>query len=196
MVFSVMVGTNTAINHVAARTVTQCDCGNSSCQGGCSLLARHKAKRACRSCDNNCGCVQCPSCEDQICRLELDQSKVKKTCFKVEQKPICIPPVRFPWQRDCPPGISKTKLVKVLSKHTYECPNCTYKWVLQECEPPQVPSTTPLRTPSTLPTPAPVPVPVPVPVPAAATQTSVVPAPPIFEVYRPGTSASNSVGGR
>ena len=34
--------------------------------------------------------------------------------------------------KDCPPGISKTKTITVLKKHTYECPSCSYKWTVQE----------------------------------------------------------------
>lgn len=163
MVFSAMIGTNVAIKNVAARTVTQCGCGNASCDGGCGILSRHRQKKACRNCNSDCGCVQCPSCADEICKLELDQSKVKKTCFKVEQKPICVPPVRFPWMKSCPPGTSKTKLVKVLSTHSFECPNCAYKWKLQECEPLQEATPTP----------------------AATEQATVIPAPPIYEVRHP-----------
>lgn len=178
MVFSTMIGTNVAINHVAGQTVTQCGCNDASCRGGCAL-GRHRLKRPCRQCRGDCGSVECPSCENEICRLELDQSKVKKTCFKVEQKPICVPPVRFPWQKDCPPGTSKTKLIKVLSTHTYECPSCSYKWKLQECAPLE-----PAAPPQSEPTPA------------DPAETSAIPAPPIFEVYRqptPGNGAHSPV---
>ena len=163
MVLSSMIGTNMAINSVAARTVTQCGCGSATCNGGCALGSRLRGKRACSSCNTACGCVQCPSCENEICKLELEKGKEKKTCFKVEQKSICIPPVRFPWQKCCPPGTSKTKLVNVLSKHSYECPSCSYKWTLQK--------------PAELPTPAEK---------KAAASQPTTPMPPIYEVYYSG----------
>ena len=166
MVFSGMIGTNVAINHVAARMVTQCGCGDTNCNGDCAR-GRLGQKKACQSCNTDCRCVQCPRCEGDICRLELDRSAVNKTCFKVEQKTICVPPVRLPWKK-CPPGTSKTKRVKVLSLHTYECPNCAYKWKLQELETPQNPN------------------------PAEPEKSSAVPVPPIYEVYYPKLNQPSS----
>lgn len=108
-----------------------CDCQQPSCHR-CRLRSRRSA--GCDSCGTDCGSVQCPRCEGDVCKLELDKSKVKKTCFKVEQVPVCIPPVRFPWQECCPPGTAKTRLVNKLKVHKYECPGCSYKWTLQEPE--------------------------------------------------------------
>ncbi len=129
--------------------VTNCECGQTSCQNcapaptvsecGCRkpgclacLRSRLGSRRACQSCESDSGCTQCPKCEGDFCKLELDNSNIQKTCFKVEQKPVCIPPVRMPWMKCCPPGKSKTRLVSKLSTHTYECPNCSYKWTLQK----------------------------------------------------------------
>lgn len=128
LAFAGMVGTTATVNHVVATTVTQCGCGNASCQGGC------RARKNRRPGNTDCGCTQCPQCEGEMCKLELDKSKIKKTCFKVEQKAICIPPVRLPWKKTCPPGVSKTKTVNKLITHSYECPNCSYQWTLQEPE--------------------------------------------------------------
>lgn len=165
MVFSAMMGTSLTINSVAAQGIVQCGCSNTSCDGGCRA-SRHRQKKACRNCNSDCGSVQCPSCADEICKLELDNSKVKKKCFVVEQKPICVPPIRLPWAK-CPPATSKTKLVKVLSTKSYECPNCAYKWKLQECELPQEAAPTPAA-------------------PTEATEkAAAIPAPPIYEVRRP-----------
>ena len=88
-------------------------------------------------CQQGCGTVPCQKCEDDTCRLELDHTPKKKTCFKTEQVSICIPPVRFPWQKCCPPGTSKTKLVNKLKVHQFECPNCDYKWKLNLPQKPQ-----------------------------------------------------------
>lgn len=113
-----------------------CDCQQPSCRK-CRLRGRLAAGRmaaGCNSCGTDCGCVQCPKCEGDICKLELDKSKQTKTCFKTEQVPVCIPPVRMPWQDCCPPGTSKTRLVTKLKVHKYECPGCSYKWTLQKPE--------------------------------------------------------------
>ncbi len=131
--FAGMFGTTTLVSHVAATTSMQeCGCGQAKCNGGCRLALR--AKRTCATCEAPSGCVQCPQCDGEMCKLELDNSKVKKTCFKVEQKAVCIPPVRMPWMKCCPPGTSKTRTINVLKKHSYECKNCSYKWTLQEPE--------------------------------------------------------------
>ena len=172
MAFAGMMGTHLTINQVAAQTMVQCGCGSASCDGGC--LSRHRQKKACRKCNSSSGCVECPSCADEICKLELDRSKVKKKCFVVEQQPICVPPVRLPWAK-CPPATSKTKLVKVLSTKSYECPNCAYKWKLVECELPEEASSEadPKAAPKAAPTPA------------TPEKAAGVPAPPIYEVRRP-----------
>ena len=133
LAFAGMLGTTALINNVAATTAVDCGCGKRFCDGRCRLAGR---KSTCQTCHTQCGCVECPQCACEICNLEVDQGKVKKTCFKVEQKTICIPPVRRPWQRDCPPTTSRTKTIKVLKKHSYECPSCTYKWTVQKCETP------------------------------------------------------------
>lgn len=116
-----------------AMTAVPLDCG-------CKV----RADRGCRSCDSGtcgntcraCGKLRrpktCPQCACDICLLELEHGKEKKTCFKTEQKLICVPPVRLPWQKCCPPGVSKTKTITVLKTHSYECPSCSYKWTVQE----------------------------------------------------------------
>jgi uncharacterized low-complexity protein len=38
----------------------------------------------------------------------------------------------LPWQKCCPPSVSKTRLVNRLKKHTYECETCKYKWSVVE----------------------------------------------------------------
>lgn len=128
-VFGGMLGTTQWANHVAATTAVDCGCGQRSCDGRCRLLHR---RSQCQTCDTDCGCVECPSCACDICQLEVKESKAKKSCFKVEQKVICIPPIRFPWQQDCPPMTSRTKTINVLKKHSYECPSCEYKWTRVE----------------------------------------------------------------
>lgn len=115
-----------------APIIYDCDRQQSSCQR-CRVRVRRPLRQSgCSSCQSGCSPVACPSCDEEICRLELDKSEVTKTCFQVEQVPVCIPPVRFPWQKCCPPGTSKTRLVTKLKVKKYKCPNCAYKWKVEE----------------------------------------------------------------
>ena len=84
---------------------------------------------------SECGCeVQCPCC-DHVCTLTCESSKEGKHCWEVECKPICVPCIRFPWDKCCKPKCAKIKYVKVLVKREYECEQCKYKWtpVCQGC---------------------------------------------------------------
>ncbi len=103
------------------------------CQTGtCQTCETGTSGKRCGACGKRRRPKKCPQCECDFCLLELDCGKEKRTCFKTEQKLICVPPVRLPWKKCCPPGVSKTKTVKVLKTHTYECPSCSYKWTVQE----------------------------------------------------------------
>tara|TARA_R110002111_G_scaffold67_2_gene634 strand:+ start:63687 stop:64145 length:459 start_codon:yes stop_codon:yes gene_type:complete len=83
------------------------------------------ANGACGSSNNGCsqGC--------KTCRLHMETLKVKKYCFNIECKDICIPPVRFPWQKCCELKCGKIKTVRVLKKHEYTCEKCGYKWTVE-----------------------------------------------------------------
>ncbi len=85
----------------------------------------------CDACESD-GCTACPQCKTH-CKLEVTQGTEKKSCYKPECKTICIPKIRLPWQSCCEPRCAKTKTVKVLKKHSYECPKCEYKWTVVEC---------------------------------------------------------------
>lgn len=80
----------------------------------------------------------CPHCGD-ACYPTVTKGKETKTCWNVEEKAICIPKVRFPWEKSCcdkgcgkdgciPPKCGSTKYVNVLMKHEYECSTCKYSW--------------------------------------------------------------------
>jgi hypothetical protein len=47
------------------------------------------------------GDCSCPSCGEKVCRVEAKTKTVKKHCYKVECKEICIPKLKFcwPWQK-------------------------------------------------------------------------------------------------
>jgi len=81
--------------------------------------------------------VFCPHC-GEACYPTVTKGKETKHCFNVETKTICIPKVRFPWEKDygkcggkdgCPqPKCGHTRDVHVLIKHEYECSVCKYSW--------------------------------------------------------------------
>lgn len=92
------------------------------------------------------GHVKCSKC-DHVCEMTIDHSPKKKTCWRIEYKPICVPKVTFPWQKGCGCGKSgkggkgcsgcngcaKVKYVKVLVKDEYECPSCKCKFTPVPC---------------------------------------------------------------
>ena len=114
-----------------------CGCGKKSCLGkrgckGCALLKKKS----------------CPQCDCDFCELKVSKTKDKKKCFEVEQKEVCIPAVRLPWQKNCPPKRSKVRVINVLKSKTYECPGCKYEWKVYEPEVPKSPSESSSASPS------------------------------------------------
>ncbi len=97
-----------AVGKVAV--AADCQCGNVGCQS-CGPV-RHQA---CATCDAGC-------------ELEIKEEKVKKTCFEVEKKTICIPSVQLPFGLCCKPLFARSKTIKVLKTKTYECPTTKYIW--------------------------------------------------------------------
>ena len=91
--------------------------------------------------------VAAPKEEEQVNAVlpevkEVKEEKESRTCFKIECKTICIPPVRLPWQA-CPPMTATTRKVRVLVEDSYECPKCKYTWKVVEpskAEPAEAPS--------------------------------------------------------
>ena len=61
------------------------------------ILAGDGPGMAGRNCD-----VHCPRCQG-TCELSVSKEEVKKHCWDVECKTICIPRITFPWQKcgDC-----------------------------------------------------------------------------------------------
>ncbi len=101
--------------------VVDCQCGQQNCSC-CQSRARARRMR----------CRRCPKCQNDFCQLKMEVGKEKKTCYQVEQKLVCIPAIRLPW-KNCQPTCSRTRTVKVLKTHTYECSKCNYTWSV--CEP-------------------------------------------------------------
>ncbi len=101
------------------------------------------AVEGCQSCQS---CQTCeapqptPQCECQYCELKTKKVEVDKTCFKVEQKEVCVPAVRLPWKKCCPPKKSRVRTVNVLKTDKYKGEECEYKWSVhepEECQEPE-----------------------------------------------------------
>lgn len=98
---------------------------------GCNKKAVIARKPRCKSCRSK---KSCPQCDCQFCELDVKKGEVEKSSYKVEQKEVCVPAVRLPWKRNCPPKRSKVRTVNTLKKHKYKCPKCEYKWSVHEPE--------------------------------------------------------------
>lgn len=145
-----------SLSALATAATGECGCSGASEASACGCATEASTcgceAAECKSCVDStpctkkrgCGCkrcrkprkkINCPSCavECDTCTLKLDHYEEEKTCFKTEQKIICIPPVRFPWEECCPPGrTSKTRAINVLKVHKYKCKACGYKWELDK----------------------------------------------------------------
>ena len=104
---------------VYTASASSCGC-STGCKTGCTSC--RKKKKA------------CPKCDCQFCELEVKKGEVEKTSFYAEQKEVCVPAVRLPWKKCCPPKRSKVRTVNVLKKKKYKCPQCEYKWSVHEPE--------------------------------------------------------------
>ena len=104
------------------------------------------------TCDGTEGCSSGACCPN--CQLEIKLEDVKKYCYDVGTKTVCIPKVNFPWQvskhqkggcdcsgcdgagcdtccgPDCPVPCkgAKVRCARVLKKYEYQCKRCKYKW--------------------------------------------------------------------
>lgn len=90
-----------------------------------------KTNGACSNCPGGNNCNRC-SQGCKTCRLYVETLKVKKHCYFFECKDVCIPPVRFPWQKCCDLKCGKVKTVRVLKKHEWKCDKCGYKWTVED----------------------------------------------------------------
>lgn len=106
-----------------------CGCQQCGCQQqGCSTCSQCQ-RGGCRARGGkSCGRQRCPKCECEDCVLVAAPAEVTKVCFQTEQKLVCIPKVRLPWQQCCPPTRAKSRVVNTLKLHAYQCPTCSYTW--------------------------------------------------------------------
>lgn len=87
---------------------------------------------ACQTC--HAAPCACKPQDCDHCRLKVKKVKETKKCFEIEQKEVCVPPVRFPWEKCCPPTRSKFRTVNTLKTKKYECDVCEYKWDVYDPE--------------------------------------------------------------
>lgn len=139
------------IENYERSSYTDCGCGKPACMScqtcqptlAPAVLTEYNppiAKRGCgcKSCrtPKTRACRKCPNCNADVCKLKVEKGKEKKSRYTTEQKVICIPKVRLPWQTCNPckpvPTCSKTRTVTVLKKESYECDVCKYSWEVQE----------------------------------------------------------------
>ena len=124
--------------HMPAPAIQGCDCNGSNCTD-CRPKRRRLSCRCKRlGCQGECE-VAAPkqmfqTCEGDFCKLSIKKGKETKKCFKTEQVPVCIPAVRLPWQKCCPPSKSRTRLVTKLKTEKYEVDSCSYKWSVEETD--------------------------------------------------------------
>ncbi len=79
--------------------------------------------------DGSCAEQPCTECEsEKTCLPESVTQKVKKSCYQIEYKEICIPKVRFPWEKFCEPKCGKVITVKILKKKKYTREKQVTKW--------------------------------------------------------------------
>jgi len=71
--------------------------------------------------------VECPRCHTH-CEFSLEQVDVAKHFYKVECETICIPRVRYPWEKCGPPKCARERVVRRLKKVEYHCKECQYTW--------------------------------------------------------------------
>lgn len=104
----------------------------------------------------------CPHCAGRdVCVPKVEEVEVEKHCWCVECKKVCVPAVRFPWERGgcgltcfrwltgppccdacggrhnhCPtPSCGKVIAVRDLKKQTYECTDRQCAWEIRRLPP-------------------------------------------------------------
>jgi hypothetical protein len=79
---------------------------------------------AVRAGDDSACCV----CQTKTCKVTVEKEEVDVACFDVECVDVCIPPVRFWWERGPLRQCGKIRTVKqlVVEKHPKQV--CTYDW--------------------------------------------------------------------
>ncbi|TWT62566.1 hypothetical protein [Rubinisphaera italica] len=88
--------------------------------------------------NGKCGPPCCPQPCDPYkatCNGCWEQDKEEHYCWQVEKDFVCIPPVRFPWQKCCDLGCPRIRKVSKLKIYKYDCDVCKFKWNLKKFYP-------------------------------------------------------------
>ncbi|MEM1228532.1 MAG: hypothetical protein AAGJ40_22800 [Planctomycetota bacterium] len=77
----------------------------------------------------------CCFCNQGHCRVEVGHEEVEETRFDCESVAICIPPLRFPWERGPLKKCGKVRVIQKLTKTKVTKHVCTYDWSAIACCP-------------------------------------------------------------
>ncbi len=98
---------------------------------GISNVAAAQGLCGCKS--QGCADPSVCGCSQKVCCPHVETEKIKKQCYEVGCKQICIPPVQCPCSKCCQSGCARVKNIHVLKKREYECgEKCVVKWKLEE----------------------------------------------------------------
>ena len=95
------------------------------------------------SCEKDCQCNgRCSS--EYVCCPKAVEKEVKKSCWLVKPKLVCVPGFRWPWEclgkknpscgDDCDstkPRCGFVRCINTLEKHEYTCKECGYEWTIK-----------------------------------------------------------------
>ena len=95
-------------------------------------IAAHRSQHHCQSCQS----CQTPVASSQeaclYCELKTKRVETEKFGYRVEQKEVCVPAVRFPWMKCNPPKRSRVRTVNVLTKQNVKHERHQYDWSVHE----------------------------------------------------------------
>lgn len=78
---------------------------------------------------------ECKDCSCYTCEVKGECVDKKKPCAEIECKPICIPKIRFPWDKCCTPACHEVIMVKSLKMTEKDCgKKMVYKTTVKEVE--------------------------------------------------------------
>jgi len=75
----------------------------------------------------------CCFCDEGFCRVNIERQEEDVPVFRVEQETICIPPLRFPWERGPIRKCGKVRQVNKLVIESRSVPACLYEWKAIHC---------------------------------------------------------------
>jgi len=85
------------------------------------------------------GCPPCcpPVCEPYkaTCHPCWEHETEDDYCWQVEKDYVCIPPVKFPWQKCCELGCPRIRKINTLKIYEFERDFCRFKWNLKKYYP-------------------------------------------------------------